>query len=224
MAQAVPQISFGPRFHPSTAPVTFWLVVASVVGWVLGVFSPAVPALLALDTQAWLERPWTLVTYPLVSVGAPLGPLLLCWVTWWVGAEVERWWGSRVQAGFLLTVVVATGLLLWGAGHLLGTAVGDATLATPFVALLVIYALRNPRRTVLLLVLPLPVAALAALAAVNQWYRFGPWAGLAGLLGGVGLPAAYYYWGHHFHRLLARRPGRRAGRRSAGHLRDADTL
>ena len=218
------QVSFGPRFSPRSAPVTFWLIVSSAVLLVTffaatanSALAMALAAQFTFDPAAVAERPWTVLTYPLLNVTHPFWFLLLGYMLWWAGADLERWWGSRVHAGFLLAVTCTTALMVVCAS-LLAPAQPKVSLvgAEPLLAaLFCVWGLRNPRSSVLLLIVPVTGAVVAILAVASVWFTYGVYYGFFATLGSAGLGALYFYHGHHFHqvvRKLGPTPEERAAR------------
>lgn len=205
------QVSFGPRFHPRTAPVTFWFIVGSAAVSISLFFLGATGAgpllrLLVCRPTTVPAEPWTVLTYPFVNLMNPFFFLLMGYVLWWAGTDLERWWGARVQAGLMIAVSLAVALLLAGATAM-NPAGGEPTLmgAGPILAaLLTVWGLRNPRATVILLIVPVSGAVIAALAVAGVWFDFGPYHGFFAALGSSGLAALYYYRGDRFHRLVNR--------------------
>lgn len=211
------QFSFGPRFAPRSAPVTFWFIIAAaVVNLALffgGARAGGLLPQLVYDPSVFPARPWTLFTSPLINYMDPFWFLLLGYVFWWVGAEQEQWWGSRVQAGFLAAVAVGTGLMLaLSTGLFSGS--GPRPVAAGAGALLcglfTVWCLRFPDRQVILLFVPIAGRFLLVLELAMLWWAYGPVHGLFAVLGSGGLAALYYYRGERFHRFLRdrRRPPR----------------
>ncbi len=205
------QVSFGPRFHPRTAPVTFWFIVGSAAVSIALFFLGATGAgpllrLLVCRPTSALAEPWTVLTYPFVNPMNPFFFLLMGYVLWWAGADLERWWGSRVQAWGMVTVSLAVTLLL-AAATALNPAAGEPTLvgAGPILAaLLTVWGLRNPRATVILLIVPVSGTVIAVLAVAGVWFDYGPYHGLFAALGSSGLAALYLHRGNRFHRFVNR--------------------
>ncbi|MBI2300533.1 MAG: hypothetical protein HYU66_16610 [Armatimonadetes bacterium] len=208
-------ISFGPRFHPRSAPVTFWFLVATLVVWLLGFFGGAAaePALrlMVFSPLTVASMPWTLLTHAIVNLADPIGLFFLSYVFWWVGCDLERWWGSRVHAGFLAAMSLGCNGMVT-LGHLLNPAAPVGIQALGLGALLcglfTVWALRNPSARVLLLILPVSAWVIAGLEIAFTWYVYGPFLGLFAVLGTAGLAALYFYKGQRFHAFL-RRFGRR---------------
>ncbi|MCC7491628.1 MAG: rhomboid family intramembrane serine protease [Fimbriimonadaceae bacterium] len=207
------QVSFGPRFTPRSAPVTFWLLVTFAALLLLRFASSAGPGGAALDMAlayqpgAWLQRPWTLLTWPLLNFMGPFWALLAGWFFWWVGSDLERWWGSRIHGAFLLGITVTTALAVSLGAALLPQATVNLLGALPLgEALLCVWGLRNPRATVILLIVPVTGTVLVALAVATVWFAYGVVGGFFACLGSCGVAALYWWRGERLHALLRRLP------------------
>lgn len=211
---ATTTVSFGPRFHPRTAPVTFWYIVASAVLTIVVFFTTQWPELavalvrqLVFSADTVAAKPWTLLTYPLLNIQSPFWLFLSLYVCWWVGSYCELWWGSRIQLGFMVAVAVgmALGLLL---GQLIAPGSPRAMAgigAAPLIAAwMTIFALRGPGKPIILFILPVPAGIVALITLASLWWWYGPMLGLFAVLGTGGLAWLYYAHGHRFHDLLRR--------------------
>lgn len=215
-------VSFGPRFHPRTAPLTFWYVVSGIAVYLLWVVlgggsggGEALGRALAFDPASWTGRPWSLLTHPLLHTGLPFWVALTLYVSWWLGVDCEQWWGSRVQAGFMVAMSLAMAvamLLARAAGLPVGPVAGAAALIAGWVT---IFALRGPTRIIVLIVIPCPAWLVATLTLLTFLVVSGPLTGLLAVLATSGLAAAYFYWGHKLHELwqsVSHAPARQAAR------------
>ena len=105
----------GPPGWRRIPPVTRATLALSAAGYVAGLVAPDVLRLLAADPYAILRLElWRLATYPLVVQGIwnLLFGLLLFWA---LGSDLEPDWGARKYGLFLISAVVAAGLLGVGA-------------------------------------------------------------------------------------------------------------
>ncbi len=210
------QLSFGPRFQPRAAPVTFWLIVSSALLSAAAFLSGLSPSagggfqelFTFLPTTA-LQRPWTLFVYPLLNLEHPFWFLLTAYVIWWCGTDLEQWWGSRVQLGLVLAVTIAGGLMAMMATAL-APSQGELMLRGAGIimeSLLCAWGLRNPNRQVILLILPVSGLVIAIVACLGVWFTHGPYHGFFVALGTCGLAALYVTKGERFHRVLRRFQG-----------------
>jgi hypothetical protein len=221
IGMACTTVSFGPRFHPRSAPVTFWFIIAALVlNLVMFLGGEAVaPLLQALvyDPSTFPAQPWTLLTSPFVNPMSPFWFLLFGYILWWVGVDQERWWGSKVHARLMVVVSIATGLLLALSTHLLpgaGAAMPMVGAGAILCALFTAWCLRNPTATIILLIVPVSGRLLLVVELASLWWAYGPFHGIFAVLGSGGLSALYYYQGHRFHRWLNSRAKGQAKRRN----------
>jgi hypothetical protein len=217
--------SFGPRFAPRSAPVTFWYLVSALALW-FGAFllnaQDALVSSLAFGAAEPLLRPWTFLTHPWVWHYDPFSTLLLGYVVWWSGADTEQWWGSRVHGVFLAVVMAATAGLLWLSTSLLGTPALLAGAAAPLCAVLTIWCLRHLHSVILLIFIPVPGWLLLTVEVLVLWMSYGPVQGLFAVAGASGLPALYYYQGHRLHRAFNNVRAAGQQRRRAAEQRERD--
>lgn len=204
------QFSSGPRFHPRSAPVTFWLLVVTVLIAIAAFFGGAAVTAaierLIFVPELGLQQPWTMLTYPVIGPFDPISLFFIGYVLWWSGADTERWWGSLVHGLVLLAVTVAVALLFLLAHTLNPTLPTKPAygLMLPMAVGLTIWCLRHLNAPVYLLFIPVTGWLILLLEVAFTWWRYGPYFGFFAVLGAIGLPAAYYYWGHHLHRFGAR--------------------
>ncbi len=152
-------------------------------------------AWLTFSTGGLLGKPWTLLTYPLVTYD-PLTLLFAGYWLWVVGGTLERSWTSPVFLRFVAGVTLATSLSLWVGGWLLAAiglepprAVVLSGLWLPLAGLTVAWCRLNPEQIVLLgFVLPIPgrvllwiTVALVYFGVAMGWRA--PWLGLFALAG-----------------------------------------
>lgn len=152
---------------PGGCPVTWAVLGANVLTFVVAFVSGVTWSGLAFYAPAFLLRPWTAFTYPLLGAGGVLWVLLGGYVLWLFGGSLERAWGWRGYTIFLLLVSGSTAAALWLASVLLGRGAVLAGFGMPLAAITVAWAAINPYERVLLyFVLPLEARWLGILAAV----------------------------------------------------------
>ncbi|MCB1825296.1 MAG: rhomboid family intramembrane serine protease [Candidatus Competibacteraceae bacterium] len=105
-----------------------------------------------------LFAPWQLLTYAFLH-GNVMHLAFNMWGLWLFGAELERVWGAR-RVGFLYTVSVLTA----AAAQLLVSSVTGGVVPTigasgGLFGLLIGFAMMFPRRTIVLLIPPIPMPA-----------------------------------------------------------------
>jgi len=182
-------------------PATWALIGANVVTFLL-IASGAgatVAGLLAFNSALWPAWFWTLLTWPLVGAGDPLGVLFSAGWFYTFAGSLERSWGTRPFVTFLVATAALAAFTVWLAGRLLGF--GGGSLAGLWVAVgpvMVVWAVINYRETVNLLFLPLPAPVIGVIGVVMTWYFAGAAYGkpLIGLFALSGCAAAYWYAKH----------------------------
>ncbi len=157
---------------------------------------------LEFSTLGWWRKPWSLLTYPLVTKGLFTVAFANYWL-WIVGGTLERSWGSRSFAKFFAGVTAATSVGI-GVGSLLLGALGLepffnvelSGLWLPLAGLTVAWCLLNPDQVVLLgFVLPIPGRILMWITVAFVYFGFAmgyraPWLAFFALAG-VGVAYAY---------------------------------
>jgi len=103
----------GNVWNDRQAPLTLALIVSISVLFLLNAFGLHLSSWLYYRAPAGLKQPWRLLTYPLVATDI-LGLLFYGLMLWWVGASLERSWGTRFYATFFaaMTVITAVGMTL----------------------------------------------------------------------------------------------------------------
>jgi len=138
----------GPPGWSRLPNVTRALLVLTAAGYLAGVFRLAPMRLLTLfPERVWQPffELWRLVTYPLVVVGI-FNLLIGLYVLWAFGWELEATFGSRRFALFVLSAVVASGLLGYGVAVLApkAGAMAGAGISGLLTAMIVAWALLGP--------------------------------------------------------------------------------
>lgn len=151
---------------PGDCPVTWGILGANALTFVVAFVSGVSWSGLAFYSPAFLLMPWTAVTYPLLAAGGVVWLLLGGYVLWLFGGSLERAWGGRGYAIFLLVVSGSTAAAVWLASVLLGRGAVLAGFGMPLAAITVAWAAINPYERVLLyFALPLEARWLGILAA-----------------------------------------------------------
>lgn len=105
---------FSPYFwHENNAPLTKVIILINFVTMALVTFRVPIAQLLYFSAPESLFRPWTLLTYPLLSMGI-IGMLLHGLWLFFVGGSLERSWGTRFYAKFFaaMTLIGALSITL----------------------------------------------------------------------------------------------------------------
>lgn len=164
------------------APVTTGLMVAAVIGFLLG--SAGVQSLSCTVPLA-LPEIWRAVLYPLIP-GGIFGLIFFCLWLNFVGRPLEGSWGSSAFLWFWVIVTVAPVGAMWLTALLIHRSASPWPWL-PLAALMVAWAMIEPEMTMLLFgLLPVKLKWLAAAAAVAVFgfhVQFGLVFGLAALLG-----------------------------------------
>lgn len=186
----------------SNAPVTWFLIAANLVTFLVGFFTMRAP--LAGGPFWWLELnhrslpylPWTLVTWPLVASLDLIGIIFGVLWTFSMGGSLERAWSSRVFGLFMAATAAITGLTLWGGSLLLQTPFSAQGLWLAMAAPTVAWCVLNRAETVRFnLVLPIPASVLMWITMGMAWFfvSVGSRHPLLGLFALSGCGAAYWY-------------------------------
>ena len=175
-------------FHQARCPVTVGLLLANVATFLMWFFTRLnFAGALGFSSSAVAARPWSLLTYPVVSYGiydVVLGGYML----WLFGGSLERAWGSRRFAWFFGAVTGITSGSLWIGSLLLHAPAFLAGLWLPLSALVVAWCLMNLTAVVLLFfVLPVQARVLAWLDVALTYFgygsAYGPWLAFFALAG-----------------------------------------
>lgn len=221
-------------FRPASArgadtPVTFTLIGANVLTFLVSFFLMKVPDnplnQLVFASPYALARPWTVLTWPLVSDGDLFGLLFGSLWMYWIGSSLERAWGTRAFAGFLAATTVLTALTTWIGSLVLGAPAVLLGLYLASTAPTVAWCLINRRETIVIyFVVPVPAPILGWLTMGFTWYAVSRSGGhpLLGLFALSGAAAAW--WWVTIGREILRNRGRGgANARFADFRRETDT-
>jgi membrane associated rhomboid family serine protease len=130
----------------SGCPLTIAIIAINFLTMALATFRVPPGAYLALSIPQSLFRPWTLLTYPLVSFEI-IGVIFYGLWLYFVGGSLERSWGTRFYGlfFFLMALISALGLIA-GALLLRVPVMADNWLA--IAALTLTWCLLNPNETI----------------------------------------------------------------------------
>lgn len=111
----------GNLWRENNAPLTLGLIGASAALFLISFFSPAILSWLSFSAPGDLTQPWRLLTYPLVvGYGNIIGLLFYGLMLWWIGASLERSWGTPFYALFFVAMTLITALAMSLGGVLFG--------------------------------------------------------------------------------------------------------
>jgi membrane associated rhomboid family serine protease len=185
-------------FGSSRAPVTAVIVALNAILFIVDFFTRSAlePLLNTVAPVDAIREPWTLLTYTLLTPGYMSLllieiPSVLFAAIWfyWVGASLERSWGSARFAVFFTAVTLATSLGYLGGEILLRTSYpqGIDGLWVPTIACTVAWAALNPMERILFWgVFPMEARWLALLLVgifLFVGFRPAPFLGVFALLG-----------------------------------------
>lgn len=153
--------------------------------------------LFGLDWSEIGRNPWSILTFPLASMGAPgeiISVLFTCLWSYWVGRSLEKDTGPGLLVGIFGVLTLASsvawilGSLVVGANPLL------AGVSLPLAALTVIWAMRNPEHTILLMmIVPVKAKYLAVITAVVTLFTAGGPSPLMGVFALLPLLLGFLY-------------------------------
>ncbi|MEO7716393.1 MAG: rhomboid family intramembrane serine protease [Capsulimonas sp.] len=175
-------------------PVTYALLVANLVTFFAMFFGgqgaiAKVFGYLAFDSFNFLTKPWTIVTYPLIS--SDLWTLLIGGFFFWLtGGSLERGWGSARFAKWFFSLAAVFALCLALGEHLLNTQRLVQGLYLPLSGVIVAFCALNPEQTMVLYWIPIRARYMIFIVAIFVWVTYGP---LLGFFACLGVLAAYVY-------------------------------
>lgn len=148
---------------------------------------------------SWLNRPWTVLTYPwaympLASSFGLLGFIFfLMWMVW-LGMSVEREMGSRRFGVFMVAMVVIPALCAWIGSILFRVPLSLAGPWIPEAGLTVAWGARNPKAVIRLWgILPINGIILAAFTSAAILFSCGAGSPLLGVFLCVHLSLAWFF-------------------------------
>jgi hypothetical protein len=188
----------GPSSSPRMGPATIGLIALAVVPFLLAWLGLAQQLLawFALVPSEALAKVWTLLLYPLANPGDGgqiIGVLFLAYWLYMIGTSLEAEMRSGLLAVVSVILTLIGGLAWWLGGSFLpaGPQIG---LFLPSAALTVLWAMRNPESTIMLMmIIPIKAKWLALLAGVVVLFMAGNTAPLMGIFGLLPLLAAFLY-------------------------------
>lgn len=141
----------------------------------------------------WLVRPWSWLTYPLVTVDF-IRLLFGCLWFYWCGGTLERAWGSRNFAVLLaaFTVISVFGLAI--GSFLFDTPATLAGFLLPTASLIVAWAAMDPDEEIRFYgIFPVKLKFLALIDVLIVYFSYGMGQPLFGFFALLGPLAAYLY-------------------------------
>lgn len=176
-------------FSTQDAPFTWGLIAANFITLVLMTFRALDPSWLVLSVPGAFSRPWTLLTYPLVSFGI-LGMLFYGMWLYFIGSALERAWGTFNYAIFFVVVSVVSGISM-EIGALLTHSILFIDSWLPLAGVTLAFCLLMPNETIILLIFPIQAKWLGWLEMAIVFFTY---AGHSPLLGFFALAGCGVAW------------------------------
>lgn len=177
------------------APATMAILILEIAAFII-VAVGRLQHLLVLDLERLGQRPWALLTYPLVlgpvGVSGMLALLFSGLWLWYIGGSMERTWGTtRFVASWVLLVVISGAGVLAGAG-LSRSAIQVYGMSLPLSALTVSWGTFYPTREVLFFgFFPMKAQWIAIISAAFVFATYASLGWLAGPLSLLGSGAGW---------------------------------
>jgi len=172
-------------------PFTLALIAINFVTLVAVTFRLIDPAWLALTVPGALARPWTLLTYPLVSFGI-IGLLFYGIWIYFIGSALERAWGTVNYVVFFIAVSVVSGISLE-----LGAMLTHSRLLVdnwlPMAAVTLAFCLLMPYVTILLFIFPVQARILGWIEMAIVFFTYASRSPLLGFFALAGCGVAWLW-------------------------------
>ncbi|MEO6909060.1 MAG: DUF1751 domain-containing protein, partial [Abditibacteriaceae bacterium] len=178
------------NFSTQDTPLTWALIAANFTTLVLITFHMIDPSWLVLSVPGAFSRPWTFITYPLVSFGI-IGMLFYGFWLYFIGSALERAWGTVNYAVFFVVVSVVSGVAM-EIGTLI-THIHSVPINNwlPLAGVTLAFCLLMPEETIYLLFFPIKAKWLGWLEMVIVFFTYG---GISPLLGFFALAGCGVAW------------------------------
>lgn len=177
------------NFSTQDTPLTFGLIAANFITLVLITFRALDPSWLVLSVPGAFSRPWTLLTYPLVSFGIFSLLFYGLWL-YFIGSALERAWGTFNYAIFFVVVTVVSGISM-EIGALITHQILFIDNWLPLAGVTLAFCLLMPYETIILLIFPIQARWLGLLEMVIVFFTY---AGHSPLLGFFALAGCGVAW------------------------------
>ncbi|MDO8684583.1 MAG: rhomboid family intramembrane serine protease [Armatimonadota bacterium] len=165
-------------YIPTTKILMGVSIITAIVTLILGPMrSLDFVKLIAFSSSELVSKPWTLATYPLLTLCGPICLLFALLGLWFIGGSLERAWGTRVYTYFFFGISAIAALSLWAGATLAHTNIALLGLWMPIAAMLIAWASLNPEAEILIyFVIPVKAkfVALATVAGIIWNYRIEP--------------------------------------------------
>jgi len=187
------------------APVTLALLGVNIAAFLAAFFfrpvvMPFLETEVAFNLSNVFHAPWTLLTYPLISVPPFSFWLVITWVFFWLsGSSLERSWGSLRYLLFFFGVTLFSSLsLLMGGLALRRDILPLNDLFLPLTGLIVAFCMLNKEQQITVYFFPMRAKYIAIGATLWTYFNYGTLLGpVLGLyaLGGIFSAVMYVRFG-----------------------------
>ena len=182
-------------------PVTMTLLGINILTFLAAFFSqetvrPILESELAFNLANFFHAPWTLLTYPLISMPPFSLWLVVTWVFFWLsGGSLERSWGSQRYALFFFFVTLFCSLSLLAGGLLLRQDIMPLNdIFLPLTGLIVAFCMLNPEQEIVVYFFPVRAKYVAVGVTLWTYLTYGSIMGpKLALFALGGILAAYLY-------------------------------
>lgn len=173
------------------APLTWFLIAANFISLVLITFRILDPTPFVLLAPGVFARPWTLLTYPLLSFDI-IGLLFYGLWLYYIGSVLESAWGTVNYAIFFLAVTLVSGISLEIGSMLTHTAImADNWL--PLSAVTLAFCLLMPDETIILLIFPIQARWLGWIEMAIVFFFYAQKSPLMGFFALAGCGVAWLW-------------------------------
>jgi membrane associated rhomboid family serine protease len=201
------------NFSAQDTPLTWGLIAANFLTLVLMTFRALDKSWLVLSVPGALARPWTLLTYPLVSTDI-IGMLLYGLWIYCIGSALERAWGTLNYAIFFVAVTVVSGLSMEIGALLLHTGIAINNWL-PLAGVTLAFCLLMPYETIILFIFPIQARWLGWLDMIIVFFVYAGRSPLLGFFALAGCGVAWIWIKHDIAHINIRRGS--SGRRFRPH-------
>jgi membrane associated rhomboid family serine protease len=179
------------NFSTQDTPLTWALIAANFITLVLITFRVLDPLWLVLSVPGAFSRPWTFITYPLISFGI-IGMLFYGLWLYFIGSALERAWGTFNYAIFFVVVSVVSGIAME-----IGALITQHDLVIdnwlPLAGVTLAFCLLMPDETIFLLIFPIRAKWLGWLEMVIVFFTYAGTSPLLGIFALAGCGVAWFW-------------------------------
>jgi membrane associated rhomboid family serine protease len=157
---------------PATRNILLAVVLTFLAYFLAVPYRSVIGQVVAFDASAWLARPWTWFTYPLLELPS-FWFLLTAYVFYSFGGMLERSWGSRNFAVLFFAFTAVGALAFVPAYYLLQVPVQLLGLLLPLNALVTAWAALDPELEVSFWGVPVKAKFLALVWVLLTYFQMG---------------------------------------------------